>query len=567
MYFRVKQAGRYRYLQIAESYREGRRVRQRVLATLGNLEEIEAQGGVDALLASGARFSEKVAVLDARKAGALAPGRFVRIGPDEVFRRIWAELGIGETLRETVGARRFLFEVERAVYLTVMHRLFESGSDRSAVQWREPYRLPGCELIELHQIYRSMGWLGSPLADQAGRTALGPRCVKDLIEERLFAGRRDLFSTLSVVFFDTTTIYFEGHGGATLGRRGKSKDNRPDLPQMVVAVVLDGEGMPLCCEMWPGNTTDVKTLLPVVERLRARFRIGQACIVADRGMISRDILSQLDEPDCVRPYILGVRLRAVKAVRLQVLGRAGRYRQVRDGEDGRDPLDVKEVWHEGRRYIVCRNPAQAERDRLAREQIVAALREKLRGGEKTMVGNKGFRKYLRKTSAKAFEIDERKIIAEARYDGRWVLTTSTSLTASEVALQYKRLWTIEDTFRTMKTILETRPVFHRLDRTIRGHVFCSFLALTVRRRLEQRLEAAGMDFEWAQVIASLREVQEAEADFSGRPVVIRSEMAGCSAHLFRAVGAPIPPAVRFPQPRGPGPGSVVPQPGRRSVTH
>ncbi len=566
MYFRVKQAGRYRYLQIAESYREGRRVRQRVLATLGNLDEITAAGGLDALLASGARFSEKLAVLDARRDGTLEPARFVRIGPDEVFRRVWEQLGIGETLRQTAGARRFRFDPERAVYLTVMHRLFEAGSDRSAVLWREPYRLPGCESIELHQIYRAMGWLGSALADQAGRTALGPRCVKDLIEERLFACRRDLFSSLSVVFFDTTTIYFEGRGGETLGQRGKSKDSRPDLPQMVVAVVLDGEGMPLCCEMWPGNTTDVKTLLPVVERLRARFRIGQVCIVADRGMISRDILTQLDEPDCTQPYILGVRMRAVKAVRRHVLGRAGRYRQVRDGQDGRDPLAVKEVWHEGRRYVVCRNPAQAERDRLAREQIVAALRKKLRDGEKTMVGNKGFRKYLRKTAAKAFEIDERKVLEEARYDGRWVLTTNTTLTAAEVAVQYKLLWTIEDTFRTMKTVLETRPVFHRLDRTIRGHVFCSFLALMVRRRLEGALQAAGLDLEWAHVIASLREVQEAEADFSGRPVVIRSEMAGCSTHLFRAVGAPIPPAVRFPKSRTRGDGSVVPQPGPCSVT-
>ena len=133
-----------------------------------------------------------------------------------------------------------------------------------------------------------------PKEERAGAAPFTPRCTKDLIEEALFARRQDLFTSLDVVFFDTTSIYFEGEGGDTLGRRGKRKDHRPDLKQMVVGVILDGEGRPVCCELWPGNTTDVTTLIPIVERLRERFHIGTVCVVADRGMSSAKTIGALE---------------------------------------------------------------------------------------------------------------------------------------------------------------------------------------------------------------------------------------------------------------------------------
>src|SRR5947208_1884606 len=134
---------------------------------------------------------------------------------------------------------------------------------------------------------------------------LAPRCRKDLVEEGLFARRRDLFAELSVVFMDTTSLFFEGRGGEELGRRGHSKDYRPDLHQMIVGLVMDQDGRPLCCELWPGNTADVTTLLPVVDRLRARFSVGRICVVADRGMISAQSIAALEERKL--EYVLGVR--------------------------------------------------------------------------------------------------------------------------------------------------------------------------------------------------------------------------------------------------------------------
>jgi len=155
------------------------------------------------------------------------------------------------------------------VFITVLHRLFAPGSDRQAERWKEDYRIEGNECIDLHHFYRAMGWLGQPLpaSQQDDATPFVPRCTKDLVEEKLFARRRDPFTSLDLVFFDTTSIYFEGEGGDSIGQYGHSKDHRPDLKQMVVGVVLDHNGNPICSEMWPGNTADVTTLVPIIKRL------------------------------------------------------------------------------------------------------------------------------------------------------------------------------------------------------------------------------------------------------------------------------------------------------------
>ena len=211
-----------------------------------------------------------------------------------------------------------------------------------------------------------------------------------------------------------------------------------------------------------------------------------------------------------RPYILGARMRKQKEVREQVLADRGRFRVVhgpRGKSDDPAPLKVKEVRLGGRRYVVCVNPEQVEHDRQQREKIVTGLREQLRQGDKSLVGNKGYRRYLKVEGDGHFVIDEAKMAEEARYDGTWVLRTNTELPTAEVALQYKKLWMVEQWFRSCKSLLETRPIFHHCDATIRGHVFCSFLALVLRQELQSRLAARGFRFEWADILRDLERVQ------------------------------------------------------------
>jgi hypothetical protein len=558
MFVRTKSSGPRSYLQIVENRWEGGRPRQRVLATLGRLDQLQQSGRLDALLASGARLAHSVLLLSAHAQGRLPTITARRIGPALVFERLWRQTGCRQVIERLLDGRRFEFDIERAVFLTVLHRLFAPGSDRAADKWRADYEIPGCEAIRLHHLYRAMAWLGEelPRDQQKDKTPFAPRCTKDRIEEGLFARRRDLFTGLQLVFFDTTSIYFEGEGGQDIGQRGYSKDHRPDLYQMIVGAVLDGQGRPICCELWPGNTTDVTTLIPVADRLRSRFGVRRVCIVADRGMISRETIEALEQEERGWQYILGARMRSQAEVKDEVLSRAGRYRVVHPGRvksDDPSPLKVKEVRVEGRRYIVCLNEDEARKDAADRAAIVAALREQLRRGDKALVGNKGYRRYLGAAGPEHFRIDEAKVAEDARYDGKWVLRTNTDLDSAEVALQYKQLGMVEQWFRSCKSLLQTRPIFHKCDETIRGHVFCSFLALVLRQELQSRLEGRGEEFEWADVLADLDRLQVVEVEQDGKRFLLRSEAQGCCGSVFQAAGVALPPTVRQVAPEAPGP--------------
>ena len=291
---------------------------------------------------------------------------------------------------------------------------------------------------------------------------------------------------------------------------------------MVVGAIVDEKGQPICCEMWPGNTADVTSLLPIINRLRKRFAIGRCCIVADRGMISDKTLKVLDLPGCPMQYILGVRMRKFKTA-AKVLSHAGRYHEVTpEGAGSKDPspLKVKEVIHDDVRYIVCVNSRQARKDAQDGEAILSSLREQLKNGVKSLVGNKGYRRFLA-VEKDAARINEKKVKSEARFDGKWVLRTNTSLPCDQVALKYKQLWQVERIFRDTKLLLQTRPVYHRRDETIRGHVFCSFLALVLRKELDRCLEASGERLEWAAVKQDLKALQMVTIEENGQRFAVR----------------------------------------------
>jgi len=543
MFARVKKSGNYQYLQIVENHKEKGKVKQQVIATIGRMDQLQEKHRVETLIRSLSRFSEQALLILSGKSEVSADAR--KIGPPLIFERLWLQTGIKAALHSLLTERKFEFDIERAVFITVLHRLMVSGSDRSCSRWQRDYILEGAQELSLHHLYRAMSFLGEELENQKGATPFSPRCNKDLIEEHIFRHRRDLFTSLDLVFFDTTSIYFEG-GGDTIGQRGFSKDHRPDLKQMVVGAVIDDKGQPICCEMWPGNTTDVKTLLPIVEKMQQRFKIDRVCIVADRGMISAETIRELENPENTIPYILGTRMRKVKEIRNVVLSHPGRYKEVRpESGDGKDPepLKVKQVEHNGHRYIVCCNPRQARKEARDREVILAALKEQIKKGAKSLVGNKGYRKYL--TIAKdSVSIDEEKVRYESRFDGKWVLATNTNMSAEKVALSYKELWQVEKVFRDVKSLLNTRPIFHQRDRTIRGHVFCSFLALVLRKELERQLNLAGHVLEWADIKQDLKALQQVTIEENGRKMAIRSKCEGVCGKVFQAVGVAMPPTIR-----------------------
>ena len=428
MFVRVKKIGAYEYLYLVENAREGGRHVQRVVKALGRRDEVEASGMLDALVASAARHSRRSIVLSSFYGGELAELRRVSIGPDLVFGRLWRETGCAEVISALLVGRRFGFDIERAIYLTVLHRLMVSGSDRHASRWHHGFRIPGAEELTLDHAYRAMTWLGDEIAD--GRT------TTDAIEEDLYRHRQELFGEVSIAFFDTTSLYFEGAGGQPLGQLGHSKDYRAHLKQVVLGMVLDGDDRPFASFLWPGNIADVTRLMPVVQRLRERFGIAQVCIVADRGMISAATLAALEKAGL--EYILGVRERSTKEVRNEVIEDDGVAVPLTiPRQKGETQLAIKETTLKGRRYVLCRNEEEARKDADRRAAILAGLDRKLTHGDKALVSNKGFRRFVKTIGSGNFSIDYDKVEADAKFDGLFVLRTNTKLSALQVVLRYR----------------------------------------------------------------------------------------------------------------------------------
>ena len=545
MYVREKTARGHTYLYLVESEREGGRVRQRIIRALGRKDVLLASGELERLAASLVRHCDRALILSDMAAGRIA---CTRIGGPLLFGRLWERLGIAEVLGQLRTDRGFEFAVERAVFASVVHRLFVSGSDRSCEKWMTDYRIAGIAELQLHHFYRAMAWLGEEIAP-GDADALAPRCIKDLIEERLFERHRDLFSDLSLVFMDTTSLSFYGAGGESLGAYGHSKDHRADLKQMILAVVIDGEGRPICTEMLPGNTADANVLLPVIDRLRERFHIGRVCVVADRGMISAATVTALEERKL--EYILGARERSIAVVRRLVLEDTQPLTPLLvERARGETQLFIKEVKIGAARYILCRNEAEAERERNERQAIVAGLSKQLARGDKALIGNSAYRRYLRRTASgdgkpgPAFEIDPGKLAEEARFDGVFVLRTNARVSPLQAVLRYRDLLRVEDLFRRAKAILRTRPIYHSSDAAIRGHVFCSFLALMLQKELADLCHGHGLVIEWADLLRELDRLQEATIEKDDKVITTRTAVAGQVGSVFQAAGIALPPNLR-----------------------
>jgi hypothetical protein len=536
MFVRVKKIGGHEYMYLVENAREGGRHVQRVIKALGRRDEVEGSGMLDALAASAARHSRRSIVLSSFYRGELAELRRLSLGPDLVFGRLWRETGCGEVIKRLVADRRFGFDVERAIYLTVLHRLMVSGSDRHASRWQRDFRIPGVQGLMLDHAYKAMAWLGEDIG--AGRT------MTDAIEEALYQHRQELFGEVSVAFFDTTSLYFEGAGGQELGRCGYSKDYRPHLKQVVLGMVLDGADRPFASFLWPGNTADVTRLTPVVQRLRGRFGIKNVCVVADRGMISAATIAALEKDNI--EYILGVRERSSKEVGSEVINDDGvAVPLLIPRQKGETQLEIKDITLSGRRYVLCHNQEEAIKDAEARAELIASLERKLTQGDKALVGNKGYRRFLTTLDDHHFTIDQERVAEDARFDGVFVLRTNTKMSALQVVLRYRNLMAVEDSFKTAKALLATRPIFHKKDATIRGHIFCSFLAMVLRKELFDRLAARRYkDLEWRHILDDLSELSEVEVNQDGRRALLRTAPGPTIDPVCRALGISLPPVFR-----------------------
>ena len=383
----------------------------------------------------------------------------------------------------------------------------------------------------------------------------------------LFLRDRDLFSqALDLVFIDTTSTFIYRTEETQLRRHGYSRDRMPDYPQVVICLVVDQHGWPIAWDLLPGNTADTVAFVAMIKKLRERFRIRRAVVVADRGMISTSTIALLEgHAEAPFDFILGCKMRQQKEVKEEVLARAGRYRKVQDN------LDVKEVVVDGRRYVVCRNPLEAKKDAAAREAILAKLEQALAHGPKSIIGNVGFKRFVH-VERGAVSIDRDAIACDARLDGKFVLRTSTDFDTADVARAYKSLWRVERAFRETKSTLEVRPTFHHRDDTTIGHIVGCFLALRLEVDLQRRLDERAVDVSWPDLMRDLAEVKAVDVTLDDQLYRLRTDLRGSAFAAFAAAGVR-PPSVlthcvqrRRRRAGHRGRRSVVPKPVMRRVT-
>jgi len=444
-----------------------------------------------------------------------------------IFERLWKQQDIGEVLKDLAEKRKFEFDVERVSFALALQRLCNSGSDLQGSIWLDTIEGKGLAGIELQHLYRTTSFLSE---------------IRGELEYALFERDRRLFTdTLDVVFMDTTSVYVYRGEETEWRLRGYSRDRRKDLPQFVIGVVVTGEGWPISWEVFPGNTADPVALRSIVSKLRQRFNIGKVVVVADRGMMSEDTIRFLEE-DKKFPmdYILGCRMRRQKELRRDILSRAGRYRAVAEN------MDVKEVWKENRRYVICRNETEPEKDRQTREQILLHIKEIItHKGAKSLIGNKGYARYL-KINRGSICINEGAVKNDVLLDGKFILRTNTQLPTEEVAKTYKSLWRVERIFREQKSTLQVRPIYHHRDDTCIGHIVASFLALRLEVDLQRKLDEKGITASWPDIMRDLGQVQSVLVERDGKRYRLRTDMKGTASAVFTATGVRPPSVVELP---------------------
>lgn len=455
--------------------------------------------------------------------------------------RLWCELGLDRELGRGSAPERALFAMVANRALQPYSKLYCHD------QWlREEVFLPTAQELGVHRLYRAMDFL---LQEQ------------ERLEKAVFFKVADLLNVdVDLIFYDTTTIHCEvdeedegevpgpdSKKRPALRKRGHAKDGRDNSPQVAVGLAVTRDGLPVRAWVFPGNTADATT----VERVKADLRgwkLGRCVFVGDAGMNSEGNRASLARGN--GKYILASKMRGGDEVTKQVLTRPGRYAAVQDN------LEVKEVWvgdgERRRRYVICFNPQEAERQRQHREELLNELAIELKSLSRPKRGTSGpahskrvcalltserYGKYLRQLKDGRLKINRAKVVDAARYDGKWVVTSNDdTLTAEDLALGYKQLMRVEQCWRTMKSGLRMRPLFHRLPHRIEAHVKLCVLALLLERIAEIR---AGDT--WRNILAQLDTIKVVEYLRGGARIRQTTQLRPTVAQLLKKLGIAAPP--------------------------
>lgn len=544
------------YLCLLESYREGGKSKQRMVANLGRMGVDITPEKIDKLLLHLEKFAGKVQLTNILKD--LKSKASKTYGEIEIFRKVWKTLGIETILKNQLAGTEKQINYVEALFAATCNRLQDPMSKKGTSEWMESVYQPQWKGLELHHIYRGMDFL----IDR-----------KDAIEGALFDQARDLFnSKVNVAMFDTTTVSYWGKGEDPIFQRGHAKNKRFDLKQLVVGIVMDQDGTPLGHEVWPGNMNDRPAFKAIITKIKQKFMIEKVILVCDKGMVSESNLAFLESEGY--EYVLSMKLRQLSAIRQRILlGNEG-FRPVGDGMRQTKEMQESQLWHAEelekraikianginpapldpseiatyadtlkgkRRWVICLNQNLAREDRENREYFRKILENKVefRTAKEWIIKN-GYKKYV-KISEFSIELDRAQFELDEIYDGKWALITNTSLPAESLVRTYKDLAQIEQHFRTLKSDIKLGPVFHWTQRRVRAHVFICFLALQIRTFISKKIKDIQPDLSYADVMRDVAAIRANFYEFKGNAYIQRTEFSGLAHIAFKATSTRVPP--------------------------
>ena len=540
MYIRVTKNQRgHAYYHLVESYRQDGKVKQRVLLSLGRVEENKLEELAEAIN----KHLETANIFNLAKEIDIESTYI--LGPLLVLERMANQLGVTEILKKiTRDHERLQFDFQKVVFTQLCSRFIKPVSKLALYDnWIE--RLyPGMidHDIELQHIYRSLDLL----ADH-----------KNEIERFLYQWEKDLFTiNVDVVLYDLTTLRFEStrEDLDELRRFGYSKEMRSDCTQVVLGLLTDTNGIPLCFEVHPGNTFEGNTLNGIVDEMRKKFAIRRFIFIADRGLFSFDNLEHIRNNQ--GEFIVGLKMGSMeKEVQED-------FYQIENFTWINEQLAVYETRIREDRCIITWSKSRAERDRKTREDVIEKIKKKIAADKKKakkLITNRNYKKYVKIAGNDQCELNHKAIAEEAAKDGFFgVITNVTSMSPSEIVTHYKQLWKVEDAFGEIKGTLKTRPMFHWTDKRIIGHLVLCFLAYLCEAYLTKALRdnyehlerksiinktIKSRQLTVVQAMDELAQVMAVPVKVRKETIWIRTDIPTNAKSLMKTIGMRIPPKI------------------------
>jgi transposase len=436
-------------------------------------------------------------------------------------------VGFGELFADILSRRKFEIDISRALRAIIFNRCLSARSKLATHQWvQQEVYFPQSDEIAVHHFYRALNFLHQ---EQAAW------------EAALYNREMDLFNLdMSLVFYDTTLVSVYGDNPESLAQPSR-RSRKTQLKELLIGLVLSRDGLPVAHEVLAGNTVDVTTVAEVTQRLAKRFSVKRTIFVGDRGMYSEQNLASLEQQGY--EYILGVPLRKLTEVRDKVLATPGRYRSLAEN------LRIKQVTLDSRRYIVCHNPKEETREAALRDAFVESLELEVAtlkpdtSAYREMLAHRRKRKYLRVLSDGTLRVNRTLAHLEARYDGKHVLRTNTPLSGEEVALAYRQLQRVEQSFHSLKSLEEVAPVYHWTEERVKGHVAACVLGHWLERLLERKLRDGGYEPSVSVALGQMSQIKSVEVEVNSKWFRFRTEASCEVAKVVKTLGYRLPPRV------------------------